>query len=63
MTDKINIQNTEEYKKIFESINTENDKIRRMQASKLYYKSFPELRPARKEKKVKPNYDSISYLQ
>lgn len=30
MTDKVNIQDTEEYKKIFESINTENDKIRRM---------------------------------
>jgi hypothetical protein len=30
MTDKVNIQSTEEYKKIFESINTENDKIRRM---------------------------------
>ena len=30
MTDKVNIQTTEEYKKIFESINSENDKIRRM---------------------------------
>ena len=34
-----------------------------MLASKQYYKSFPELRPAKKEKKQKVNYDSISYLQ
>ena len=35
------MQNTEEYKKIYDSLTTENEKIKKMQAAKLYYKQFP----------------------
>ena len=34
-----------------------------MLASKEYYKLHPDLKPERKEKKQKQNYDSLSYLK
>ena len=34
-----------------------------MLASKQFYKDHPDLKPERKTKKVKQNYDSISYLK
>jgi len=33
-----------------------------MLASKQFYKDHPDLKPERKSKKVKQNYDSLSYL-
>lgn len=51
MADRVNIQNTEDYKKIYDSLKSENDKVRRMQASKEFYKLHPDLKPERKPKK------------
>jgi hypothetical protein len=34
-----------------------------MLASKQYYKDHPDLKPERKAKKQKQNYDSLSYLK
>ena len=53
MSDKINIQDTDDYKQIYESLKSENDKIKRMLASKQYYKKFPDRKPERKPKKAK----------
>ena len=51
MSDKINIQNTDEYKTIYDSLKSDNDRIKRMLASKQYYKQFPDQKPERKPKK------------
>ena len=38
-------------KKIYDSLTTENDKVKRMLASKQFYKDHPDLKPERKAKK------------
>lgn len=60
----MNLENNEEYRKIYESLDKiENKNVRKMQASKLLYKTHPDLKPEkRKWKKPKENLDSISYL-
>jgi hypothetical protein len=43
---------TSEYKKIYEALDKiENDRVRKMQAFKQYYKQFPDKKPEKKEKK------------
>ena len=53
----------DDYKKIYDSLTTENDKVKRMLASKQFYKDHPDLKPERKAKKQRQNYDSLSYLK
>ena len=63
MADRVNIFETDDYKKIYDSLKSENDKVKRMLASKEFYKLHPDLKPERKAKKQKQNYDSLSYLK
>ena len=63
MAQRVNIYDTDDYKKIYDSLTTENDKVKRMLASKQFYKDHPDLKPERKAKKQRQNYDSLSYLK
>ena len=62
MTDKINIKESSEYKEIFDSLKSDNERVKTMQACKLYYAQFPENRPFKPPKKQKINLDSLKYL-
>lgn len=62
MTDKIDIKNTGEYKQIYNSLKSDNDRVKTMQASKLYYAKYPDQRPYKAPKKQKVNLDSLIYL-
>jgi hypothetical protein len=53
MADKVNMFETEDYMKIYDSLKSDNDKVKRMLASKEYYKLHPDLKPEKRPKKVK----------
>ena len=63
MTDKITMQNTEEYKKIYDSLTIDNDKIKRMQAAKIYYKAHPEERTERPKKTKQTKLDAYGFIK
>ena len=56
---------SKEFKEIYDGLShIENLRVRGMQASKQYYKKYPEVqKPEKRVKKEKPNVDSITYLK
>ena len=58
-------KDSDQYKEIYNKLDhIENSKVRNMQASKQYYKTYPDIqKPQKRVKKQVDNVDSISYLK